>query len=235
MAAERRRGPGPRAQTWLAWAGAALGVGVVAFLVGRAGSEAGLPSPTPLPSAAGPLPITYGTALDPVSGEATQPADRFRDGDPLAYSVRMPAAPGVDTIVVEVIRLNPDGTETVAQPQSRGEQGIVATSPRLRLRGTDEHTPAGVGSGRLRDADLPARCVRTIRGRALHARRNTGGVLIEVASGFRRALGSELCPISDPDSPGSELVTRRHCTWRVPRPTPWWQPNCTGLPMSTVI
>jgi hypothetical protein len=129
MAAERRRGPGPRAQTWLAWAGAALGVGVVAFLVGRAGSETGLPSPTPLPSAVGPLPITYGMALDPVSGEATQPADRFRAADPLAYSVRMPAAPGVDTIVVEVIRLNPDGTETVAQPQSRGEQGIVATSP----------------------------------------------------------------------------------------------------------
>lgn len=129
MAAERRSGPGPRAQTWLAWAAAALGVGVVAFLVGRAGSEAGLPSPTPMPSAAGPLPILYGTALDPASGEATQPADRFRDGDPLAYSVRMPSAPGVDTILVEVIRLNADGTETVAQPQSRGEQGVVATSP----------------------------------------------------------------------------------------------------------
>jgi hypothetical protein len=129
MAAERRQGPGPRAQTWLAWAAAALGVGVVAFLVGRAGSEAGLPSPTPMPSAAGPLPITYGTVLDPVSGEATRPADRFRDGDPLVYSVRMPAAPGVDRILVEVIRLNADGTETVAQPQSRGDQGIVATSP----------------------------------------------------------------------------------------------------------
>ncbi len=81
-----------------------------------------------MPSAAAPLPIMYGTALDPASGEATHPADRFRDGDPLAYSVRMPAAPGVNTIVVEVIRLNADGTETVAQPQSRGEQGIVATS-----------------------------------------------------------------------------------------------------------
>jgi len=127
MAVERRRGPGPRARTWLGWAAAALGVGVVAFFVGRAGSEAGLPSPTPSPSAAGPLPITFGTALDPDSGEAVQPTDRFRDGDVFTYSVRMPAAPGVDTILVEIIRLNDDATETVAQRPS--EQGIVPTSP----------------------------------------------------------------------------------------------------------
>jgi hypothetical protein len=67
--------------------------------------------------------------LDPASGEAIQPTNRFRDGDSFAYSVRMAAAPGVDTIQVEVIRLNDDGTETVAQPLADGEQGIVATSP----------------------------------------------------------------------------------------------------------
>jgi hypothetical protein len=127
MAAERRGGPGPRTRTWLGWAAAALGVGVVAFVVGRAGSEAGLASPDPSPSAAPPLPITYGAALDPVSGEAIQPTDRFRDGDPFAYSVRMPAPLGVDTILVEIIRLNDDATETVAQPPS--EQGIAPTSP----------------------------------------------------------------------------------------------------------
>jgi hypothetical protein len=38
----------------------------------------------------------------------------------------MPAAPGVDTILVEIIRLNEDGSETVAQRPS--EQKIVATS-----------------------------------------------------------------------------------------------------------
>jgi hypothetical protein len=129
MAAERRAGPGPRARTSLGWAAAALGVAVVAFLVGRAGSEAGLPSPNPLPSATGPLPIAFGTALDPASGEAIQPTNRFRAGDPFAYSVRMAAAPGVDTILVEIIRLNDDGTETIAQPLADGEQGIVATSP----------------------------------------------------------------------------------------------------------
>lgn len=126
MAAGRRT-PSPRAQTWLGWAAAALGVGVVAFLVGRAGSDAELPPTSPSPSAAGPLSVAYGTALDPVTGEAVQATDRFREGDPFVYSVQMPAAPGVDTILVEIIRLNVDGTETVAQRPS--EQGIVASSP----------------------------------------------------------------------------------------------------------
>jgi hypothetical protein len=125
MAAERRGGPGPRARTWLGWGAAALGVAVVAFLVGRAGSEAGLPSPTPSPSAAGPLPITFGTALDPSSGEATNPTDRFRAADPIAYSVRLPAAPGVATILVEIARIEGDQETVVQEPST---QGIDASS-----------------------------------------------------------------------------------------------------------
>ena len=116
MAAERRRGPGPRARTWLGWAAAALGVVLVAFFVGRAGSEAGLPSPTPSPSAATALPITFGTAQDPASGEAINPTDRFRAEDPIAYSVRLAAAPGVETILVEIVRLEEDGETVVQQP-----------------------------------------------------------------------------------------------------------------------
>jgi hypothetical protein len=131
MAAERRRGPGPRARTWLSWAAAAVGVILVAFLVGRAGSEAGLPSPTPSPSAAGPLPITFGTALDPDSGEAINPTDRFRASDPIAYSVRLPAAPGVETILVEIVRFEGDGETVLQEPSS---QGIVASSSLIRFQ-----------------------------------------------------------------------------------------------------
>lgn len=125
MAADRRQGPGPRARTWLGWAAAALAVLVVAFLVGRAGSEAGLSSPTPSPSAPDPLPITFGTALDPASGDAVNLTDRFRAGDPIAYSVRLAAAPGVDTILVEIVRVEADGETAVQQPAT---QGIVASS-----------------------------------------------------------------------------------------------------------
>ena len=125
VGAERRGGPGPHARTWLGWAAAAIGVVVVGFLVGRAGLESGLPSPTPSPSAAGPLPIAFGTALDPATGEAIQPTDRFRAEDRIAYSVRLPGPPGVDTILVEIVRLAADGEVVVQEPSS---QGIVASS-----------------------------------------------------------------------------------------------------------
>lgn len=125
MAGPSRPGPGPRARTWLGWAAAGIGVIVVAFLVGRAGAESGLPSPTPSPSAAGPLPIAFGTALDPATGEATGFTERFRAADPIAYSVRLPAAPGVDSILVEIVRIGGDAEAVVQEPSS---QGIVATS-----------------------------------------------------------------------------------------------------------
>ena len=125
MAGEPRPGPGPRARTWLGWLAAAAVVTVVAFFVGRAGSEPGVASPTPSPSAA-PLSVTFGSALDPVSGEAINPTDRFRAGDTIAYSVRLAEAPGVDTILVEIARVEDSG-ETVVQRPS--EQGIVPASP----------------------------------------------------------------------------------------------------------
>jgi len=124
-AADRRAGPGPRARTWLGWAAAAGGIAAVAFIVGRAGSEVGLPSPTPSPSAAAPLPISFGTALDPITGLATQLTDRFRAGDTFAYSVQLPAAPGVDSVNVEIVLLEGD-SGTVVQPPD--DQGIVPTS-----------------------------------------------------------------------------------------------------------
>jgi hypothetical protein len=123
---DRRAGPGPRARLWLGWAAAAVGVILVAFIIGRAGSESGVPSPTPSPSAAGPLDIAFGTALDPATGEAIEPTERFRAGDTIAYSLRLPAAPGVGTILVEIVRVGAEGETVVQEP---AEQGIVATSP----------------------------------------------------------------------------------------------------------
>lgn len=124
MAVERRGGPGPRARTWLGWGAAALAVAAIAFFVGREGSEVGVASPTPLPSDAT-LVVIFGTALDPVSGQAIQLTNRFRAGDTIAYSVQLPAAAGSDTVLVEIARLE-GSTETVVQQPA--EQGTVATS-----------------------------------------------------------------------------------------------------------
>ena len=125
IAGGRRPGPGPRARIWLGWVAAAAGIAAVAFFVGRAGSEVGLVSPSPSPSVATTLPIAFGTALHPVSGKAVQPTDRFRAGDPFAYSVELATAPGVDQILVEIIRFE-GGAETVVQQPD--EQGIDANS-----------------------------------------------------------------------------------------------------------
>jgi hypothetical protein len=103
------------------------GVLLVAFLVGRAGSDAGVPSPTPSPSAAGPLPILFGTALDPATGEAINPTDRFRASERIAYSFRLAAAPGVETIMVQIVRIEGDGETVVQEPSPQG----IAPSSRL--------------------------------------------------------------------------------------------------------
>lgn len=147
LAGERRRRSRPPAR-WIGWAAAAAGVAVVAFLVGRAGSEVVIATPTPLPSAA-PLSIRFGTALDTVTGEAIQLTDRFRAGDRFAYSVRLAAPPGGDSILVEIIRLEGEA-ETVAQRPSR--QGIVATSPLIayQVQATDLLKAWGAGDYAMR-------------------------------------------------------------------------------------
>ena len=129
MTDERRLGPGRgrrslETRTWLGWVAAAAGIAAVAFLVGRAGSEVELASPTPSPSQA-PLTIVFGTALDDQSGEAIQPTDRVRAGEAFAYSVRLAAAPAVDAVYVEITRVDGE-SRTVVQRRSR--QGIVGGS-----------------------------------------------------------------------------------------------------------
>lgn len=122
---ERRRWRPPRSGAWLGWLATAGAVAVVAFLVGRAGSEVGIASPTPSPSAV-PLTVIFGTELDKVTGEAANPTSRFRAGDTVAYSVRLEAPTIADQIFVEILRLEA-GTGTVVQKPSR--QGIITGSP----------------------------------------------------------------------------------------------------------
>jgi hypothetical protein len=125
MAIGQRAGSSRGRQPWLGWVAAVVGLVAVAFFIGRAGSEMGVLSSTATPSPPSPRAITFGTALDPVSGEATGATERFRAGDVVAYSLRLAAPPGVDHVLVEVIRLVGD-TEEVAQAPS--EQKIKPNS-----------------------------------------------------------------------------------------------------------
>jgi hypothetical protein len=98
---------------------------IIAFIAGRAGSDVELPSPTPVPSPDAPVVIVFGAALDEVSGVAVSPTTIFRAGDPLAYSASLPAAAGVSSMLLEVVRMEAGGFTTVQAPR---QVDIDATS-----------------------------------------------------------------------------------------------------------
>ena len=75
----------------------------------------GQPSSTP---ATGPLPITFGTALDPDTYLVTQPATSFHHSDPFAYSVNPAVNPGVPDVYVGVLQYR--GGEQVVLLQRKG-------------------------------------------------------------------------------------------------------------------
>jgi hypothetical protein len=89
----------------------------VLIVVGLASVVSTLPTePSPTP-AAGPLPITFGTALDPTTYLVTQPATSFRHSDPFAYSVNATTNPGVPEVFVAVLQYRA-GEQVVLQAPS---------------------------------------------------------------------------------------------------------------------
>ena len=83
----------------------------LASVVGDLPTEA---DPTP-PS--GPLPITFGRALDPDTYLVTDATSRFEPGDPFAYSVNPAVHPGVPSVYVAIVTYQA-GSEVVLQPPS---------------------------------------------------------------------------------------------------------------------
>lgn len=116
---------GPRARVIAGWVAAAALVAAIAIIVGLPGRDAGTPQPTASPSGPATLGITFGTALDPATGEAKGATDRFAAGDLFAYSVHLATPIGRKTIAVEVLRADGDTLTVVQTPTS---QGVSATS-----------------------------------------------------------------------------------------------------------
>jgi hypothetical protein len=142
----------------LSWGAAALLLVAFAFIVGRPAAESGVLSGTPSPTPTPPLPITYGSGLDPDTNVAVEPTQRFRPGDPFAYSVALAAAPGTDTILVEVARLE-DGVRTVVQEPSVQEILPEARTFAFQVSTDDLLAAWGPGDYEMRiffDASEPA-------------------------------------------------------------------------------
>ena len=117
--------PGPRARVILGWAGAALVIAVVAFIVGRPPADANQPGALASTSPSGgtqPLTIAFGTARDELTLAVSEPSSTFRRGDPFVYSVPLEDPIGVETIYVRVDRVG-ESPETV-QDWSEGNQQV---------------------------------------------------------------------------------------------------------------
>jgi len=144
QAALRTGSAAPRTRTFLSWAAAVLLLLALAFIVGRPNTESGVLGGTPSPSATPPLPIAFGTALDPATNVAVDRTDRFLAGDPFAYSVTLAAPPGTDTILVEVTRVVA-GVRTVVQEPSA--QKIVPEAPTFAFMVLTDDLLAAWGPG----------------------------------------------------------------------------------------
>jgi hypothetical protein len=103
-------------RTAVSWVAAGVLLVALAFIVGRPAAESSVLGGTPPPSATPPLAIAFGNGLDPATNVAIDATQRFRSGDPFAYSVTLAAAPATDTILVEVARLAGAQRTVVQEP-----------------------------------------------------------------------------------------------------------------------
>lgn len=144
QAVVRSRAAAPGTRTALSWGAAALLVVALAFIVGRPGAEGGVLSGSPSPSPTPLLPIIFGSGLDADTNVAVEPTQRFRPGEPFAYSVTLAAAPGTETILVEVVRLEA-GARTVVQEPS--VQEILPEAPTFAFQVSTDDLLAAWGPG----------------------------------------------------------------------------------------
>jgi hypothetical protein len=110
----------PRARRIGGWIAAALLIGgiALAFRILGGNGDGTVVDSSPSGSAGSPTPaITFGTALDPVTGEVAADArtDRFTEGDTFVYSVSPSGAPP-DAVYVEVRRTDGGVVEIAQEP-----------------------------------------------------------------------------------------------------------------------
>ena len=145
---------GPRERRILGWIVALVLVVGIAIVVGILGGNGDgdpiTPGESAAPSTAAALPITFGTEIDPETGEVAPGAvtDQFTSADTFAYSV-VPAGEVPPVVYVEVERIGGGANEVVQAASPDGEQDVtpgrpaiaftVAASELLRVFGPGEY------------------------------------------------------------------------------------------------
>jgi hypothetical protein len=127
---------GPRERRILGWIVALVLVVGIAIVVGVLGGNGDgdpiAPAGSVAPSGAAALPITFGTEIDPETGEVASNAQtaQFTSADQFAYSV-MPAGEVPTTVYVEVERIGGGAAELVQPRTPDGEQQVTAGRPAI--------------------------------------------------------------------------------------------------------
>ena len=174
------------------------GVGLVLIAIGLASVVSDLPTEADPTPAAGPLPITFGRALDPDTYLVTDATNRFEPGDPFAYSVNPPVHPGVPNVYVAIITFRA-GSEVVLQPPS--PQRLLPEPVSFGYETTTVGPDRAVRLWTVHDEDLPRSRRRGVRPGAIRGR-GAGPAAVAPApnAGDNKGTG-ELCPFPDPSSP----------------------------------
>jgi hypothetical protein len=127
---------GPRERRILGWIVALVLVVGIAIVVGVLGGNGDgdpiAPAGSVAPSGAAALPITFGTEIDPETGEVASNAQtaQFTSADQFAYSV-MPAGEVPTTVYVEVERIGGGANEIVQAATPDGEQQVTQGRPAI--------------------------------------------------------------------------------------------------------
>lgn len=105
---------------------------VVRFLGGDGDGSPVVPSPSATGDSTAPAAISFGTSLDPTSGEVPEAvrATRFADGDTFAYSVP-PTGTLPATVYVEVERVGGGAGGIVQESAPEGVQPVPAGRPAI--------------------------------------------------------------------------------------------------------
>jgi hypothetical protein len=107
------------------WGAAIVALVGLAFIVGGPGAPGEGPAATPSATTGGLVAVVFGTALDAVSHEVSDPQEAFSPGDTFAYAAELADPSETGLVLVQVLRRTGSGEVEV---QAKSPEGMVPGS-----------------------------------------------------------------------------------------------------------
>ena len=114
----------------LGWGAAIVVLVGLAFIVGGPGASEEGPTASPSATPASVVAIVFGSALDDVSHQVSDPQEAFSSGDTFAYAVELADPSETGLVLVQVLRRNESGEVEV---QGKSPEGMTPGSRLLHV------------------------------------------------------------------------------------------------------